>query len=392
MRIPPPLYLLVALGAAVWLPACAQAPGEETTDGGSPFDMSEEERTAMEAEAMALGMPSDAHAELATEVGSWDVAVRFRGPDGEWAEATGSATKTLDFGGRYLVEEFSMVMAPGMAFSGRLVQTYDNYAQRYTSFWYDDMSTEPLLMYGQKDADGRLVYETNIVGAWSPNGRLFKHASQLQEDGTIHVQMFDTYPGDEEMMNMEMVYTRSGGHPDMSEEAAMALMMQQMELSAPGEEMAEMAHSVGEWTVEMKYRMDPTSEEWQSSFGTSKIQSTLGGRLLVEKYTVPMDPMGEAEAVLLLGYDRLADEYYSIHMSNWSTVPTMAKGKRGEDGVIHMHGQMIDTVSPAGRPMRVSSDDRDPNRVVVKVYDTIPPHGEVQVVEMIYTRPEGGND
>lgn len=180
--------------------------------------------------------------------------------------------------------------------------------------------------------------------------------------------------------------------PEMSPEDSMALAMKWMEMCQPGPEHVELMNSVGSWDLTMKYRMDPTSDNWTEAKGTSRIQKTLDNRLLVEKYSVPMGMGMSMDAVMMLGYDRLTEEYYSVYMSNMQTAPSMSRGKMGEDGVIDMRGTMVDLISPKGRPMRVTSQQIDPNHVIVKVYDTIPPQGEVQVVEMVYSRQKKTSD
>lgn len=179
--------------------------------------------------------------------------------------------------------------------------------------------------------------------------------------------------------------------PEMSQEEAMQLMMKWMELCQPGPEHAELMKSAGKWDIVMKYKMDPSQPEWTESTGTSRIQKTLGDRMLVEKYSVPAD-FGSMDAVMFLGYDRLTEEYYSVYMGNWQTAPSVARGKKGEDGIINMHGTMTDLITPNGRPMRVSSQEIDADHTIVKIYDTIPPQGEVQVVEMHYSRQIESSD
>ena len=175
--------------------------------------------------------------------------------------------------------------------------------------------------------------------------------------------------------------------PEMSEEAAMALMMQQMELAAPGPEHKELANAVGEWNMTMKWRMSP-EEPWQESAGSSKIQSTLGGRVLVEKYSAPMPEFGSMEGLLMLGYDNMKEEYWAIHMSNFATWPSYTSGQMDENGVTNMTGIMVDTVTPDGRAYRVETHKIDDDHTIVKGFDTIPPHGEIQVFEMDYTRKQ----
>jgi len=198
-----PRLLFAALTAFAFLPACAQ-PAADTAE--SPLEMSAEEQEAMMMEAMAYGQPGPEHERLMAEAGNWTVAVRMVTPDGSWEESSGRSMKEVAFGGRYLVEHFAAEMG-GMPFQGQLISTYDNFRQQYVAIWYDDMSTAPLMFIGQME-DGWLVYRVTVKDAYSPDGREFRHCSRELEDGSFQVQMFDTWPGAEEMMSMEMTYTR----------------------------------------------------------------------------------------------------------------------------------------------------------------------------------------
>lgn len=190
--------------AAALLAACAQAPAE---DNASPFEMSAEDQAAMGAEAMSMGMPGAEHEALMERTGEWTVAVRMAGMDG-WMDATGGARMEAQFGGRYLTEFFNMDMG-GMPFNGQYTLTYDNYHKEFVGTWFDDMSTSPLMFRGNVAKDGWLELSAEITDAYSPDGRIFKHRTRMNDDGTMTVQMFDQYKGAEEMMSMEFTYSRA---------------------------------------------------------------------------------------------------------------------------------------------------------------------------------------
>jgi len=174
--------------------------------------------------------------------------------------------------------------------------------------------------------------------------------------------------------------------PDMSPEAQMELMQKMMEMAAPGEEHKAMKTWVGEWRAEVKMRMSPDAE-WETYQGKARIMSTLGGRFVIEKFEADMGAMfGKMEGLLVFGYNNLTKQYESSWRDTWSTWASTATGFQNEKGMYEMSGQMKDVVPPEGRPTHYTTGMVDEDHMVMHMYDTIPPQGDVKVMQIDYYR------
>src|SRR5205085_1675702 len=97
---------------------------------------------------------SEEHKELAKMVGTWEQHFRMRwDPNGPWQETTGTATKKLILGGRYIQEDSSFTME-GMPMQGMELLGYDKLTHEYVSLWADTMTTWWTESRGKKDAKG----------------------------------------------------------------------------------------------------------------------------------------------------------------------------------------------------------------------------------------------
>jgi len=180
------------------------------------------------------------------------------------------------------------------------------------------------------------------------------------------------------------------GAPEMTPEQQMEMMMAVMAAGQPGEEHAHLAQSVGEWDIASRYRMAPDAE-WQDATAQSRVSMVLGGRYMVERFEGTFEGM-PFNGLLFLGYDNTRKEYVSIWMDSMSTRPSISTGQKDENGVMTLTGLMIDPISPEGRRTKYVSMPLEGGRMMMKMYDTIPPHGEVQVMEMTYTRKGGEHE
>lgn len=177
------------------------------------------------------------------------------------------------------------------------------------------------------------------------------------------------------------------GAQEMTPEQQMELMMKVMQAGMPGEQHAHFAAAVGEYDIATKWRMDPNSD-WEEAPASSKVSTTLGGRYMVEKFKGDFGGM-PFEGLLFLGYDNTKQEYVAVWMDSMSTRPMISYGTTDDKGVMTLTGKVYDPISPEGRDTRMVHIPMDTGQMMMKMYDTIPPHGEVQVMEMVYTRKGG---
>lgn len=130
------------------------------------------------AAAMAAAIPGKPHAQLAESVGSYTAEMAFfMQPGGEPMKTTMTVERSMELGGRVLVEHWKgMVM--GAEFSGVGRTGYDNITGEYWSTWNDNMSTGLLLMTGtwNKELDAMELFGKAVNPA---TGQTYKSRSVL---------------------------------------------------------------------------------------------------------------------------------------------------------------------------------------------------------------------
>lgn len=164
---------------------------------------------AMEAAWMKAGTPGEFHKHLEAMQGSWNV-------DGkswtEWSPEpmtwTGTATKSMIMGGRFLREEIESEMM-GRSFNGLGFMGYDNLAGKYWYFWVDDMSTGAMTSEGECDKSGATF---TIVGDYldpmTGQSQKAKTVIKVLDQNKHLFEMYMVGPEGEESKSMEITYLR----------------------------------------------------------------------------------------------------------------------------------------------------------------------------------------
>jgi hypothetical protein len=155
-----------------------------------------------------------------------------------------------------------------------------------------------------------------------------------------------------------------------------AMMARMQELATPGAEHEEFEKRVGSWEQQYRFRWSPDAP-WLESTGTSEAKTLLGGRYLMEEMNFSM--MGTPiDAVSITGFDKLTGEYVVWWADSMSTWWITSHGKADANGVIDTHGTMVDVAGT--RPYRMVCRPHADGTFETEMYDSIPPHGEVQVM------------
>jgi hypothetical protein len=174
-------------------------------------------------------------------------------------------------------------------------------------------------------------------------------------------------------------YTREGqtaAAQPMSEEEVMA---KTMALATPSEPHRRLQAAAGEWEQQYRMRWDPAGD-WQETKGTSTARTLLDGRYLMEE--LQFEVMGmPMKGVHILGYDNRTQEYTTLWMDTMSTWWVSQRGKETADGTLELRGKMVDVAGE--RPFRSVIRHLPDGSVTTEMYDTIPLHGEVQVMSIV---------
>ncbi len=108
-----------------------------------------------------------------------------------------------------------------------------------------------------------------------------------------------------------------GDHAAMPDAETMASMQAMQMAATPGEPHAKLAESVGQYTAEMQFFMDPSSEPMTASM-TVERRMGLQGRVLVEHWQGEV--MGaQFQGMGRTGYDNVTKRYWSTWTDNMST-------------------------------------------------------------------------
>ena len=95
--------------------------------------------------------PSKEHAFLAETEGDWSVSIASPGGD-----MTGKCVYKMAHNGIWLTSQLDMKMPDG-AFTGTGLDSYDPIKKKYVAIWVDSMSATPLLLEGDRSADGKKI-------------------------------------------------------------------------------------------------------------------------------------------------------------------------------------------------------------------------------------------
>ena len=152
-----------------------------------------------------------------------------------------------------------------------------------------------------------------------------------------------------------------------------ATMQEYMALGTPGEEHQELAKQVGTWKTTMRHR-DNADAPWMEMTGTATYESLFGNRFVVcrDKGAFEMEGQKmEHESMIILGYDKLQEEWTSSYYSSMSTWCGDLRGKKNEKGEIEYRGVARDNITPQGRPVQAISRSEGDDKMVFEMYDSI---------------------
>ncbi len=181
-------------------------------------------------------------------------------------------------------------------------------------------------------------------------------------------------------MRHDHEWTDFGSDP-MSNPAFMEAMMA---AAQPGAPHAELAKGVGSFEV--------TGRQWPSPGAppepvraTAQTRMAMDGRLLIQEFQSEFAGM-PFEGMMLMGFDNVAKEYWTVWVDNFGTGCMVSRGREGPDGRIELKGSVRDVMTPGGRPFRSTTWDRGDGTSVFAMYDSLKDGSEYQVMELIYTK------
>ena len=186
--------------ALLALPVAAQEPAQPAAP-----EMSAEEKEMMEKWQKA-STPGAPHADMAATAGTWQVdSTWWMSPDAPPEKSTGTAVRTMELGGRVLVERFSGSMM-GQPFEGLGTSGFDNVSGEWWGTWTDNMGTGMMAMTG-KCVDRKCDMSGSYNDPMTGGKKWMRMVSEHGADREMHL-MYDKGADGKEIKVGEMVYTR----------------------------------------------------------------------------------------------------------------------------------------------------------------------------------------
>jgi hypothetical protein len=177
---------------------------------------------------------------------------------------------------------------------------------------------------------------------------------------------------------------QAGDKPAGGSEAESMLKMMQ-EMSAPGKEHEALKPLVGSFTCTTKMIMAPGAPPTEST-GTVERKWILGNRYIQEDVKATMGGI-PFEGFGITGYDKLQKFYHAYWVDSMGTGTWTMTGTADAAGkVLTFTGENFDPMSMSKKKGRSTTDLTDPNKHVMKMYDTGPDGKEFMGFEMTCTR------
>lgn len=172
-----------------------------------------QEKPKMDPQMMEIWMkfatPNENHDYFRKFIGTWDMDSTFwmqPGAEPEHATIT-SEIKTI-LGGRFMHAAFKGTMM-GQPYEGLQIVGYDNFQNKYITFWIDNSSTAFYLTSGTMDESGKVLTETGVWPDPITGGSTQVRAvtTRLDEDSFMY-EMFMAGADGEEFKVMENIARR----------------------------------------------------------------------------------------------------------------------------------------------------------------------------------------
>lgn len=162
------------------------------------------------ATAQQFPQPTEEHAQMAREAGTWDAEVTmWMAPGAPPTKSTGTETNEM-FGDFFLVSRFEMEFA-GQPFKGIAQMTYEPESKQYVSSWIDTMN--PMLMVSRGDYDPETHTLTLIAGehtcCMTGKRKRVKMITTYTDDDHKLFEIHEQVAGEEAWnQTMKIAYTR----------------------------------------------------------------------------------------------------------------------------------------------------------------------------------------
>lgn len=147
--------------------------------------------------------PGAEHTHLATMEGSWDATMEM---GGQKSKATATYKKVC--GGMWIANDFESDLG-GVPFQGHGMDGYDQLKKKYVSYWFDSMTSAPMMFEGNFDADQKVLTLTGSAPGPDGKPQKFRSTTEMKGKDKMTFKMFSApMSGGKEELSFTIEYAR----------------------------------------------------------------------------------------------------------------------------------------------------------------------------------------
>src|SRR4051794_29144188 len=135
-------------------------------------------------EAPEFPKPGPEHKALAKMAGTWDTVMKAQGQ-----EHKGTAKIATELGGLWVTSMLESDMGKEKYY-GRGMDTYDAKKKKFVSYWFDSMSTTPMLMEGTYDEKTKKTTMTGDGVGMDGKPAKWRSVSELKDEDNYFFAMY----------------------------------------------------------------------------------------------------------------------------------------------------------------------------------------------------------
>ena len=164
---------------------------------------------AMMAAWQEYATPAEGHDFLKNLIGNWTYTMKYWATEGADAEESdGSSNAQWIMNGKFLEENISGT-SMGQPFTGKNIMGYNNGTDKYTSYWFDSMSTGSMFAEGAIDFEGKTASTSgNYHCPMRGKNTDYRSIIKIIDDNTRTYEMYMTEDDGTEFLAMQIDYTR----------------------------------------------------------------------------------------------------------------------------------------------------------------------------------------
>jgi Protein of unknown function (DUF1579) len=154
------------------------------------------------AEAQPPQQKGPEHAKIAEMCGTWDTVMDIGGQ-----KSNGTAIYTSICDGMWISSNFEGTL-DGKPFQGHGVDGFDQVKKEYIGYWFDSMTSFPIVLSGNYDADGKVLTMVGTMPGPAESAQKYRSTTEMNGPDQMTFKMYMGAPGGKENLAFTVTYTR----------------------------------------------------------------------------------------------------------------------------------------------------------------------------------------